>query len=171
MKKLLELPREEFIKEVTDNFDTYKKTTVKQFAKYMVENALTKKSEGTLSKLSRKDIRDIIINGDSEDKDIPSSIDKGLGAEIMEFLEDIKNDLHERRFNPFVKKTAIKQIDKHMEKIEDESIFDKLPYVGAIIVFVLIVLEMLFKNGYKDISKKLKELRAKRQEVLDDSKQ
>ena len=167
MAKLIELERDKFLEEVTSNWSKWKNpTTVKDLAKYMQDNAFTKKANSTLIKLSKEELREIILNGDDdtpgENKKVTSP-GVGLGSEIIEFLEEAKIEVHKKAFNPFVKKQIIKQIDKQAERIEDVSIFDKLGVASMIFFSILLVFEMIFANGFKDIIKKLKEYKQTRE--------
>ncbi len=163
MAKLIELQRDEFLTEISDNWSKWKApTTVKELVKYMQDNAFSKKAVGTLEKLTKEQLRNIILNGDDETvtEEKKSVKSAGLGADIVDFLEEMKIEIHKQSFNPFVRKQIIKQIDKQAEKIEDESIFDKLGVFSMVVFGVLLVLEMLLPNGFKDIVKKYKEYKA-----------
>lgn len=164
MGKLIELEREEFLNEVTENWSKWKKsTTANELIGYMINNAFTKKTEATLKGISKEDLMKIIVNGDevgSEAKSSPTS--KNLGADFVEFFEDIKIDIHKVAFTPFVKKMIIKQIDKLSEKFEDINILDKMGYAGVVISFIFFILEMVFKQGYKGLRPWIKEFKEKR---------
>lgn len=166
MAKLIDLEREEFLHEVTENWSKWEKpTTIKELAQYMIDNAFTKKAIGTLEKTPKKLLRDIIINGDEEsvtDQAKKSSGGVGFGAELVDFLEDAKLFIHKKSFHPFIKKHTIRQINKQASKIEDESIFNKLGVAGLVFFGVLTVLELILPNGFKDIWSKFKEFRENR---------
>lgn len=163
MAKLTELEREEFLNEVKENWTKWKNPTkVHELIKYMIDNAFTKKAESTLTSLSKEQLKDIILNGDEESGPGESQNTKsGLGAELIDFLEEAKLEIHKNSFNKFVKKHSIKLIDKLAEKVDD-SIIDKLGVFSMVLMALLLFLELLFKNGFKDVFKKLKELREKR---------
>lgn len=166
MSKLIELERDKFLDEVKSNWSKWKNpTTLKELYTYMIEKSFTKRAEGTLKGLSKDKLRDIILNGDTEDKEekkAPTPTNVNFGTEAVDFLEDVKHDIHKEKFNPFVKKMIIKQIDKYSSKIEDNSILEKMGYIGLVIAFILLVLEMVFKYGYKDLRKKIKEFKEKK---------
>ena len=127
-KKLIEFEREEFIHEITENWDRWKRgTTLEQLRAYMIQKAFTKKSDGTLKPLSKDQLREIIIKGDEEPiKDSPT-LNKNFGSEAMDFLEDVKHDLHQEKMNPFVKKLAVKQIDKNIIEPMTDTITHRGP--------------------------------------------
>lgn len=163
MSKLIELPRAEFLHEITENWSKWEKpTTIKELAQYMVDNAFTKKAIGTLEKTPKKQLREIIIKGDEDvthqDKKSPG----GLGGEVMDFLDDVKIEMHKKNIHPTIKKQIIKQIDKQAEKVEDDSIFDKLGIFSLVVLGIMLVLEMVFPNGFKDTIKKYKEFKNKK---------
>lgn len=169
-KKVIEFEREQFLNEVTDNWDKWKNgTKVKEFAEYMVQHAFTKKSIGTLESMTKDELRKIIINGDQET--LPgasqSTSRDGFGNNLIGFLEEFKIELHKKALNPFVKKQSIKIIDKQIEKVEDDAVVEKFGYFGMAFVFLLFVLDMALPNGYKDTIKKFKEFRAKRKQKRD----
>jgi hypothetical protein len=167
MSKLLELDRDKFIKEITDNWEKHKdKTRVKDLAKYLVDNSFTQRALGTLEYIPKDQLRDIVLYGDELDKETKES----FGKEVMEFLEDIKKDIHDSGFAPWIKKQMIKQIDKQAEKIENNNFLEKFGMFGLIIMGIFTLLEMLFKNGYKDVRGKIKEFKEKRALKIEEAK-
>lgn len=164
MPNLTELERDKFLDEIKSNWSKWKTPTkTKDLIEYMINNAFSKKSKGTLEKLTKEQLRNIILNGDEEQpQSVKSSESKSFASGLIDFLEEFKIEIHKKSLNPFVKKQFTKQIDKQAEKIEDEKIFEKLGWVGFGFMGVLFVLDMVFANGYKDTITKFKEFRARR---------
>lgn len=164
MAKLTELDREQFLDEVKENWSKWKNPTkAHELVKYMIDNAFTKKAKGTLEAMTKEQLKEIILNGDEESvTEAKKSSGAGLGSEIVSFLEEAKIEIHKKSFNPFVKKQIIKQIDKQAEKIEDESTFEKMGIFALVFFGILLLLEMVFENGFKDIIKKFKEYRERK---------
>lgn len=169
MPKLLDLDRDKFLDEIKSNWDKHKDPTkTKDLIQYMLDNAFSKKSKGSLEALSKDKLRAIILNGDEEQtQSVKSSESKSFASGLIDFLEEFKIEIHKKSLNPFVKKQFTKQIDKQAEKIEDEKIFEKLGWFGFGFMGVLFVLDMVFANGYKDTIVKFKEFRDRKKNKVD----
>lgn len=164
MDKLTDYEREDFIKEITDNWDKWKAQTNRdELAQYIIDKAFTSKSLSSL-KIAKDKLREIVIKGEEqvkeELKNSPTPL--SIGNDVMGFLEDIKQDMHKEKFNVFVKKFATSQINKISEKITNENLLNNLGFAGGVIAFILVILELAFKHGYKDLRTKVKELRSKK---------
>ena len=113
---------------------------------------------GTLTNLSKKQLREIILNGDEETvTDQAKKTPGGFGAELVDFLEEVKLAIHKNNIHPFIKKKAIQQVDKQLDKVDD-SLLDKAGIVGLVTLGIFLLLELIFKDGFKDIPKKIQEI-------------
>lgn len=172
-KKLLGLDREEFLEEITNNWEKHKVPTKRdELAQYMIDKAFTIKAFSTLKVMSKDNLRLICIEGEEEAKEIikDSPTSPNIGAGVMDFLEGIREDIHKEKFSIWIKKFAINRIDKMVGKIKNPEMLDKLGIIGDILAFVFVLLELLLKHGYKDIRTKIKEFREKKQSSADASK-
>lgn len=164
-KTLLDLDREDFIQEITENWEKWKTPTKRDdLAQYLIDKAFTTDKIGTLKSKSKDYLRDIVIKGQDqakeEIKNSPAPL--SIGNDVMDFLEDVKHDIHKEKFNVFVKKFAIKRINKVAEKIQNDHLLDKLGIAGDVVAFILVSLELGFKFGYKSLKEEAQKFKAKR---------
>ncbi len=168
MSKLLALSIDDFKVEINSNWSKWKPiTTIKDLSTFMINNSLTAKAQGTLLSLGKDQLREICINGDIETPQAKEQkVHSTFADEFVCFLEDIKEDIHKSKFNPFVKKMMSTQITKFSQNSEID-IIEKWGFVGTALTIILVIFELIFKDGYKGIKSKFDAFRAKRKQEND----
>jgi len=172
--KLFELPKDKFLDEIINNWKKHKPLLTKDFVSYMVKESLTIKSEATLLKMTKEQLKDLILNGDKEAEPTQKSVNSSsnFGEEVAQFLSDIKEVIQEDKLNPMLKKWLVKSINKLMIKFEGNDNLENVGFVGNIVVLILTLVDVFIKGGIKELPKRIKEFREKRAEKkINDSKE
>jgi len=141
--------------------NTIKKFTAIQLSSIIVANGLSKKSNGTLEAMSKKDLAEIIKNGDKEPQPAKSKIaptpDTDLSTDILDIANSLKKSLHDKPLTNFTQEQGKKALDQITEKVNeiDESYVDKASWLSIGVGLLSIGVDVALGN--ENIKNKVKE--------------
>lgn len=144
--------------------------TNKQLANLIKKHNQSIKSITTLSKDFKKDILiDMLFNGEIiEPKEAPATTEtkdtRETANTVLEVANSIKEAIHNKPLNAFVKKQSIKVIDKCLTVFSSDTI-DKMGKAGLVIGGVMLLIDTFV--GMENIKEKFEERKKAKKEALE----
>ena len=131
---------------------TLNKYTIQKLSSIIEANGLSKKALGTLTKMSKTDLKELILNGDKEPEKGKTQIkeDKKTASSFIETANSLKKTLHQgEEINPFIKEQGEKAFNNVVNKLneQDESIVDKMGNVGTVLSLFALGIDVLFSTA------------------------
>lgn len=164
----IELSKEDFLEQLNNSWSNFQKKrvyTTKAIARFAVENNLVKVGFNTISSKSKKELREIILKAQEPQAEAPKARNVTNGSdsmakELIESLDELKNELQGTSLNPFLKSKAIGAVENLLDKIEDEEKLKNIGLAGNISIIAITVVDGLI--GIKTIIAKVKAIKSKR---------
>lgn len=172
----LDINIDEFRKDLTTKeTNTFKRYNAVKLSEIIVAHGLSKKSFETLKPMAKKDLKNIILNGDAEPKArIKNTNSDGFANDILDIANSIKKQIHGKPLTTFTQEQGKKAIDGATEKINeyDENVVSKLGWLGIGIGGALLIADTVIGlENIKDMAKEFLEIQepqAQQQEVKKD---
>lgn len=165
MSKII-LTKEQFIEAVTNNWNSIKdKHKIIDFAEFISNENLTTLSLGTLKGMTKAKLREAAINGvqnplkETSPRVVKSGAE-GIASDIVNLLDELKQELQSKPINKLIKNRAIKALENLINKFEDNEKLENLGFIGNCLVIALTFLDVFI--DIKTIPSKIKEFKAKR---------
>ena len=161
-------PLDTDIDDLRDNFSkksiaTLKKYTASQLASIIVANGLSKKSLTTLEPMAKKDLKDIILNGDKEPQQAKSKVSptstssQGATNGILDIANSLKKHLHGTPLTSFTQEQGSKAVEGAIDKANeyDENIVNKMGWMGIAFGGAVIAIDTVI--GFENVGEMAKQ--------------